>query len=509
MPFQLEPYRSPNTTTIANLIGGADEARAEGIRRSGAAIAQGVESVGNLAGATANNLVRLKLDEPRRQLEQLQLSEAQRAHQDDLDARDAFTQAQGDPDKAVALLEQKGNYHVSMKLRSELNQQRLRDIETQGHLLDNTEKRLGQVTQLMQAVETDPDPPTAYKRVVTAARQYAGPQLAATIPDEYDPSTVAQLKTWGMKSVDYARTRRDAATTAAEGLRSAVTRIELNDKMTTALAQYAQTIDNQDEWTNARQEMVHISGDVASDVLKKFPEVWTPDLKTQAQKYLAPNGFAKTETVSYTGDDGKTHITEAAWNKTSNEWFAAGDATTPLANVRKFDKDPATGRIDVPALTQAVLEHPEAFNDLTDTAKTQLWPGLAKAGFQRPDRPDRGASVASAERWKQRAMSDLDKERRDEARMPRQMTDEEYKAKAAAIEQSYQLQVGKPTAARLTPPPTNGVGNQSTPTAGAPKPITAPPAVQQTLKGQRPGHYKLTDGSVWTLNADGTITPGR
>lgn len=476
MPLQLEPYRSPHTTTIANLIGGADEARAEGIRRSGAAIAQGVESVGNIAATTANNLVRLRLDAPRREMERLQLDEARRGYQDDLDARQAFTDAQGDPEKAIVALEQKGNYHVSMKLRSELNQQRLRDVETQGHLLDVTEKRLGQATQLLQGVRTAPDPAAAYANVIPRVRQLVGAELAQSLPDTFDPAVVEQAIPWGLKSVDYARMRRDAATTAAQGLRTAVTKFELADKMTTALATYAQSIDNQDEWTNARQEMVHISGDVAADVLKKFPEVWTPDLKTVAQKYLAPNGFTKTETVSYTGADGKGHITEAAWDKTRNQWFAAGDTTTPLANVRKFERDPATGRIDVAGLTHTVLEHPEAFNDLTDTAKTQLWPSLANAGFQRPDRPDRGASVASAERWKQRALTDLDKERRAPERYPA-MTDEEFNAKKAAIEQSYQLQLGKtPAAARPTPPPTNGAGKQATPTTGAPKATSPAPS---------------------------------
>jgi hypothetical protein len=512
MPIQLEPYRNPEATTIANLIGGADRARASAMTAAADATARGAQSVGEQAGATLNNLVKLKLDEPRRQLEGIHLREAQLSEKDDLAARDAFSHANGDPDAAVTLLERQGNYPVAMKLRGQLAADRLRGLDSLNKQLEVNEKRLSQASQLLQSVTLAPTPEAAaaqYRDVLPSVRSIVGAELGSKLPNEYDPNVVKQAMTWGMKASDVLRMQRDSATTALEGVRTAVTKVELDATLTQSLAKAAQTAESQADWDRIRSAAITWAGnDIGGTVLAKFPEQWSPQVKTVAQKFLVSDAFAKTDMVSYTGPDGKAHITEAAWDKTTNQWFAAGDTTTPLANVRKFEKPSADGKINVQEYADALMKDPSFYHKLTDTAITQVMPELVRRGFTIP--PPTTRDPGTAIRWRARALSDLDKERRDEARMPGPMTVDEFNAKKDAIEQSYQLQVGQtPAAARPAAPPTPAAGAPKATSPAAPKARTNPNGpITITIPGKGPITFPSQQKLDEFLRASGmTLVP--
>jgi hypothetical protein len=482
--FELTPYRNPYAVSLANLVGGADRARAAAIQQSGQAIAQGAQQVGQDINATANNLVRLKLDEPRRQMEGIELARAQRAEQDEKDAKQAFQDAQGDPSKALTLLETKGNYQVAMKLRGQLNQQRIQDLDLMGKTLDETHKRLEQASQLVQGVMSSQDPASAWPTVAPRVRALVGEQLAAHVPDDYSPDFANQALAWGTKVSDTIRMRRDAAQGALAGLRSAVTKTDLTNKLTDATAKWAQTVESQDDWDNARKQIKLLGGDTADGVLSRFPAEYSDALKGTALKIQQAGQTVKFqhETVQYTGADGKVHIGEANYDAAKGMWFAPG-SDTPLTNVQKFERD-RVGEIDRGGLVKTVLDHPEAYNDLTDTAKTAIWPALNAAGFKPPAAKDRGASPATAERWRMNQLERLDREYRAQRGMPEgvpgYISPEEYERQKSAIEASYRAQLGS-----------------------AASPTTQTP--QTLLSDKHPGKYTLTDGSIWIKDRDGSI----
>lgn len=527
--YQIEPYRNPFANSLANLVGGADRARAEALQRSGDAIAQGGKELGQEAGATLNNLVKLQLDAPQREMTQIQLRQAREGQADDAAARDAFTDAGGDPDKAVQLLEKGGNYPVAMKIRSTLTEQRLKGLDTLNKQFDLSEKNLTQASQLLQGVSTDANPAAAYANVLPQVRSLVGPNLAGKLPDQYDPNAVKTATTWGMKNADVLRAQRDASTIALNGLRTAVTKTGLAEQLTTSLATSARTAGSQEEWDQLRTAAKTYGGEVADDVLKRFPEQWSPDLATKATQILTAGQLPsyQHETVTYTGADGKSHIGEAGFDPKKNAWFSPG-SDTPLTNVRKFERDPQ-GQIDVGGLAKAVMDHPEAYNDLTDTAKTRIWPTLNQAGFTPPGKVDRGASLATAERWRQGQLRKID----DDPELKVNLLSKDPDVKAAAeseiarrrgeIEASFKVQTGGGSKAPAPPASQPAVGTdgvpapakQGPPVRGVAPPKApakaggVPPNVTTALQSQKPGKYTLSDGSKWIVGKDGTIQPGQ
>ena len=99
------------------------------------------------------------------------------------------------------------------------------------------------------------------------------------------------------------------------------------------------------------------------------------------------------------------------------------------------------------------------------------------------------AQIAAAERWKQNQVASLDQRRRDLAGTRTPMTEAEYAQATAGIESSYQRQTGGAATA-----------------GGAPGGGDLQAQVKTLLANEPPGTYTLTDGSVWTKAADGTIT---
>lgn len=498
LPPRVDPYRSPYTVTLANLMGAGDHARAQAERQSGQAVANAATDIGQTVGATLNNIVKLNLDAPRREHEAIALRQAKEGEADDKAARDAFQQSKGDPEAALKLLEEGGNYTVAMKLRSTLHEQRLKGLDEVNKQLDSTGKRLGMATQLLQGVPSSPDPAGAYANVLPQVREIVGPGLAGYLPDTYDPKIVSTALTWGMKANEAVNFRRQAGRDAMEGLQTAVTRTELADKLTKSTATWAQTIDSQEGWDEMLTTVKSLGGDVADGVLKQFASTYSPEAVQSAQKLLGktPPGFQRENVIATV--DGKTRVLEAGYDTTKNQWFAPG-STTPLTNVRKFERDPATGNVNAPELAKAVLENPDIFQDLTDSAKTAIWPALNAAGFTRPAQRDTGSSRAVAERWKLNALHKVEENLGYQLITPEQAT-----AQRAEIETSFQAQVGgaAPTAPRPTDAPKPGPPPKNPP-AGA-----VPDSIKQLLGSQKAGKYTLTDGSVWIKDASGAIRKG-
>ncbi len=108
------------------------------------------------------------------------------------------------------------------------------------------------------------------------------------------------------------------------------------------------------------------------------------------------------------------------------------------------------------SLVDTVVAFPSVFNDLTDTMKTKLAADLKAAGFTFPAKGESAATRATAERWKSTALTSLNK-RWSQSKTPAgkaldPMTQGDYDTAKAAIEASYQAQIGGTTPAPGGPP---------------------------------------------------------
>jgi hypothetical protein len=508
-PFQYqylpqETYRSPYTTTLASLMGAPDRAQAGAAMASGQAWAGAAQQVGSQVATGLHDLMRYQEAAPQREMTQIQLRQARETQADDAATRFAFQDAKGDPIKAVETLEQGGNYGPAMKIRSQLNEQRLKGLDEVKKTLEITDDRLKTASQLLQGVSGAPDPAAAYAAVLPKVRAVIGQDLAGHLPDAYNPDVVKQAMSWGMKASEVVALRRQATLDANSAIRNALTKTELVDKLTHASATWAQTIDTPEEWAQMLEQVKHLGGDSAPDVLAKFAPDYSPDAVAAATKLLGQVPTYREADVLATVD-GKTRLVRAGFDPKRNQYFLPG-TDVALQNVRPLPAKEGAA-LNSTELTKALIANPEIYNDLTDSVKSELWQSgtLRQAGFTPPARRDSGSSRAVAERWKTTQLHKIDEN--VALGIYGQGTDAQTAAAAAReeIEASYRAQIGgaeKPAPATPGGPP---VAAKTPPKAKA---AAVPDAVTQVLSKQKPGKYTLSDGSKWIVDKAGAITPG-
>jgi hypothetical protein len=488
-PFRYEPYVNRHAATIGGLIQHGPDAAARALEFrgqaqgraaeiGGQATAQAIQGIGAQVAGVMHDVMRVQLEQPRRDLEAIQLRGAKRAEAEDTATRKAFQDAKGDLPTAIKTLEQQGDYITAGKLRTQLYESHLKGLDETKKALDITGERFKQSSQLLQGVPGAPDPAAAYKTVLPQVRQIVGPQLGAMLPDDYDPAIVKQALTFGMTAGEVTAQRRQATAETTAALTQAVSKVDLVEKLTKSAARYAQTVDTQEEWEALRAMVEHLGGDSAKDVLTKFPAQYSPAAVQDAAKLLrdTPVNFQH-ETVLTTDANGKPRITEAGFNPTTNQWFAAGDTKTPLTNVRKFERDPRTGAVAVTdSLVGALKANPAIYEDLTDSVKSALWADPRMQGFAPPPKADKGASRATAERWRTTQLNKIDEN------LGNMVIDKAQADKArATVEASYQAQIGTPAAVK--PPPVKAAAPGGAPTEGETKEIPGYPGTEQTFKG--------------------------
>ena len=159
--------------------------------------------------------------------------------------------------------------------------------------------------------------------------------------------------------------------------------------------------------------------------------------------------------------------------------------------------------------SKAILANPTISGDITPSMRDALVAPLSRAGFDFKTAATSmsEAQKAQVERWRATEISDLNKARRDPQTS---MTDAEYAAEQARIDQSYAVQMGTP--APTAEKPTGRATQNRARVLGKSAPTSAGAdvkAVTTLLTGQKPGTYTLNDGSVWTVAEDGTIAQGK
>jgi hypothetical protein len=308
--------------------------------------------------------------------------------------------------------------------------------------------------------------------------------------------------------------------------------VKRQDLYRSSLAKWLSTAKTPEDWTAVTQNASDLG--IPKETIAEFGE-WAPDAPARAaDMVLTPSertarikAMAEAnEPVQGTSEEANTYRMferEARERKgealTAQEkgaiWARARSVTTSAAS--KEGMDSAEKR----RLTKAVLDKPSIWRDLTQTVKSAIAADLYEKDFRFPAPENDGA-----ERWRQTQRSVVQKEFRETG-----ITAEERDLEFRRIEDSYRIQTGqdplteeqwqtslrtsRPPSPPPTPGPTPTFGTGSRPTTGAGQrpqsdiqlPAGPIPAdITGLLKGQKPGKYKMDDGTIWQLSASGAIT---
>jgi hypothetical protein len=503
------------------MAGGA--ARARGAEVAGQAWGGAVQGVGQAVGQTLNDI--LKYRSPEAQAKRAEATLALEDTNDTLAMQKAMRAAGGDPNAALMSLDKAGAIGASTKLRTQMNVERNKGLDTHIKELTVQKDNFEQATKLIGSVpEADPKDPDSlakasevYKSIVPQLRGLLSgpvdpatgkptPGVGASIPDEYNPDTVQKMRTLGMSVTEALSYRKEAAAEARAALTGATTKAELIDKMTTSTANYLRTVDNPAEWAKTLAGVKQlVPPDVADAIIGRFDQTFDPKVSPQKAAVL----LEKPKETTYEPKNviatvaGKRVLLSAGFDKEKNQWFAPDAPGVPLKNVVEFVKGPE-GQLttaDRSELTKAVQDNPHIWNQLTETARTQIAGDLHKAGFKFP-MIDHGASVAAAERWKMGALKALDTEYGTKRGLkgPFGMTQAQYDAKKAEILTSYNLQIGsqgQPPPKPAAPPPAPAQpAPPAAPAAAAPVAPVPPPAPAAPAAPAKPATTAPAAGEV-------------
>ena len=413
---------------------------------------QPVNLVGSLADLMQLESAQEVLKQHRQQSAQ---AERQQASQQAIET--AISEARGDVPKAIGSLEGAGRWSEANLLKGKLDEIRTEQQKTFAESLKASGEAFKVSTSLMQGVKAA-ESPEEQARLFTAAR----PKIVETLPflGEYipesladDPGFVDRAIAFGLSASELAASRAERVTTLNQTWKQAGDALTRDTAIIETLGPWIRESESAEDVAmamDAAESAYGASPALIARVRSHLPQPLTSQPFTATQKEQLLNSLREPEKP------------EKAESISLQEKRILVGGKPTLVNY-----NPKTGRYtDVRG------------NAVTPDPDQAMAPG-----------PTSQAQVGSAERYKMGALERLNDRRRDLAGTRTPMTEAEYAKATADIEASYQRQVGGAATA-----------------GGAAGGGDLQAQVQTLLANEPPGTYTLTDGSVWTKAADGTIT---
>ena len=399
----------------------------------------------NLVGSLADLMQLESAQEVLKQHRQ-QSAQAERQQASQQAIETAISEARGDVPKAIGSLEGAGRWSEANLLKGKLDEIRTEQQKTFAESLKASGEAFKVSTSLMQGVKAA-ESPEEQARLFTAAR----PKIVETLPflGEYipesladDPGFVDRAIAFGLSASELAASRAERVTTLNQTWKQA------GDALTRDTA----IIETLGPWIRESEsaEDVAMAMDAAESAYGASPAL-----------------IARV----------RSHLPQPL----TSQPFTATQKERLLNSLREPEKVPK----ETPDRTLVQTMGPDGKPVWTRRSDAVGKPVPATA----PASTISQAQIAAAERWKQNQVASLDQRRRDLAGTRTPMTEAEYAQATAGIESSYQRQTGGAATA-----------------GGAPGGGDLQAQVKTLLANEPPGTYTLTDGSVWTKAADGTIT---
>lgn len=550
-----QPYQSPYVQSMAQLIGAGDRYQADAIQQSAAARARGVENIGHEVGGTLMDYAKYELAQrsPVVQLQKLKVQKELEDMADDDLIQKTVAANGGDVDKALGTLRQSGNVSVTAisKLQKMADDSRNAALKSSHDTLTYKSDILKQAGQMYPEAPAKPDDPdqvskftSQYAEVYPSLVSTVGPQFAPNLPKPDDPDLVNKvdvLRKWGLSASEAIRLQTAGLAKIAEARREKEDVRKANDADQKGISLRLSTAQNQDDWNTILTESK--AQGVDPSVLARFPVEFSPKAVNTARVLASgkPDEPGKPGTLeNYIEEWAKEHNTTAdkiaspELLKLRKDYAVSGHIFSVAAGDIPDDK--------VNDYVKVITENPAAYRGLTETMKSRLMVPLAKAGFKGFDAPTQ-ANVISANNARTRELNKIDRDVTQKL-----MTPAEAEPLRQRVEANYKLALGQAAPAppvqapnlrpilgddavvlppTPVPPGTRGAAplpavapptETPTPASTTPAPASAParqPGSQyvipppmgpeDVLKGLKPGYYKLTDGTKWKVNRDGSI----
>lgn len=489
-------YRNPYAGTLAELAAAPLRIQAERETRTAANTAQAVGNLNEIAQHAIGSYVKYQEQAPMREYNIARAKEATmrtaamtQTQAEDAAMRQAMEDAGGDPDEALRSLRETGGIGITAagKLQKQITDGRAADLKNQMDTLRAVHERVGQASEYLSSLDDVPDAarPEAYQRIVGKVRELAGGELASKIPDEYDPTVVAQMRRLGETTTQALQRQQTALEIARQGIDAGKDARDRDKYFTASLGQSLPTTSSQEEW-EAQLENAHKLG-APLETLSKFGPTYSEDAVARAQTLAVdPKELLK-------GDQGGPKIGSVedaiesygrdVLHKSPDQmsYQDKANAARSWALAHKTSDSSELSAEKRRELVDTIRQYPTVYQDLSPTLKGAIAGDLAKAGFTEFGGANRTVNAA-AERWRVNQLHKVDSDVSLNLISPEDAT-----RQRAEINASYQTQTG-------------GSGRRGGDPAAA---------AAQVLRGKGPGRYRLSDGSSWVVGRDGRISPGQ
>lgn len=408
----------------------------------------------------------------------------------------AFNQAKGDPGAAAGILEEGGFFADARGLREQgdatatakRTQKEQEFARILGRVKDH-DTAYGQGVQLLSEAKARPDLWPELRPKVMAAASAIDPRLADEIPDAYDEQRVSGMLTFANDAARRTQQMRAGLEQFLPG--------PTNDPVK-GLTMLLGTVDTEEEREQVLERAKFFElPDAAITVAVKAD--------TDARKKAAAEAKALEERS-------RPNTIQEALLRANEKGDAAG-VKGLLALEQSFQAAGRAPRSTSETVSaeeiQALVKYPTIWNELTPSKRDAMLVPLSRAGF---DFSGAATTLTSAqkgtiERWKEDAISDLNRRRKDPVQG---LTDAEYETEKARIDSSYQMQMGS-AAPRASAGPSRGrqmvdslrPGGQPVAPAAPAAPATQPKATDFKVQPQAGGSVTVTapDGTSATFRS--------
>ena len=192
-PFRREPYNNrAATASMASLIRSRGDIEAQGALAQGNARAQMWSGIGQTVGNTMASLVEYKMDAPRREAEQLALTEAKRQASERSNLRGLEQMAgaaQMPPEQRADLLEREGYFPEAEQARAQASR-RMNDVRSR---IEANATIFGKGEQALREIQRDPSRYPEVRPMLVDLAASIHPDLGKEIPETYEPGQIKGL----------------------------------------------------------------------------------------------------------------------------------------------------------------------------------------------------------------------------------------------------------------------------------------------------------------------------
>lgn len=330
-------------------------------------------------------------------------------------AEKAINDAKGDPMAAATLLERQGDFSTARTLRQNAEGIRAKTLDTVMGRLNEHQDALGKLEEMGVQAKAHPELYAELRpQMVSIASTLDGTgDMAAKIPEQYDPASVDQGLTWlkGAASATQQRLRAAAALKEKNDARLTADKAEEADRK--VISDWFSVSPNQEDWDHSLAAAQALG--VSPTMLSKVGPTWSKGAMETARTL----GLEPKDRVDKTPTTFQAAILEAQGKGDAATVASLTKLAGTLAAAQRAPETPMSAD-----MVETVRANPAVWADLSPSVRDKMLGPLSKGTFDWKAATSglTDAQKATAERWMQDQLGELEREITD--RTPTYDTDE-------------------------------------------------------------------------------------